>query len=410
MSPGPSASEFTDREHPEVGCKGFAFDRRHRSATVGAFLATVFLLCLMTGPVSAQSAPQLSTPYPDVAVEAGTSVTFPLRISSSGRRRVALDVADVPRGWTATLRGGGFVVHGVVTDPDTPPTVDLEVEVPPEARPGSHTIVVTARTGGVTTRLPLELRIEREVAGAVSLEAEFPQLQGAADTPFTFNLTLENDTPRELRFNLDAVGPEGWIVSASPSGQTQAATATVAGGSSTTITVEADAPDDAAAGSYPLQVTASAGSQTVTTDLEAEVTGSFALTLTTPDERLNAEVTAGGASPVQLLVINDGSSPLVDVSLTATPPGEWEVTFEPERIDQIPPGESAPMTALITPSGDAVAGDYLVNFSASAGEATGDIELRTTVQTSAAWGVVGLVLIVIAFAALFAVFRRFGRR
>ena len=377
--------------------------------TVVVACAVVALL-LWSAPLSAQPALLLSTPYPDVVVEAGTAVTFPLEVTAGSPRRVALDVGQVPRGWTATLRGGGFVVDGVFAEADQPATVDLELDVPVDAGKGTHTVVVTATAAGLASRLPLRLRIADEVAGAVTMAADFPQLQGAADSTFSFDLTLENDTPRELRFSLEAAGPEGWTVTARPSGETQAATAIVEGGGSTTITVEADPPDDAQAGAYPLQVTASAGAQTVTTELEAEITGSFALTLTTPDERLNAAVTAGQATPVQLLVRNDGASPLVDVGLQSTPPAEWEVTFEPERIDQIPPGETAQVTAHITPSADAVAGDYLVNLSAQGGDASDDMELRATVETSAAWGAIGIGLIVVAFAGLGAVFRRYGRR
>ena len=372
--------------------------------------AGVLLAVATTVPASAQAALQLSTAYPGVLVEAGSSATFPLQVSVGRPQRVRLQVTEIPQGWTAVLRGGGFIVTDVFAGGEEPPQLDMEVQVPPDAQRGRHDVVVTATAGGFEARLPLSLRIADEVAGGVTLAAEFPQLQGAADLTFTFDLTLDNSTPRELRFALEAAGPEGWVVTARPSGETQAATATVAAGSSTAITVEADPPDDAAAGPYPIQVSARAGNQQATAELEAEVTGSFAMTLTTPDERLNAAVTAGGTTPVTLLVVNDGASPLVDVELTSTPPGDWEVTFEPERVDQIPPGEAAEVVARLTPSADAVAGDYLVNVSASAGEANADMELRTTVETSALWGLIGVLLIILALAGLGWVFRRYGRR
>jgi uncharacterized membrane protein len=98
------------------------------------------------------------------------------------------------------------------------------------------------------------------------------------------------------------------------------------------------------------------------------------------------------------------------VTLSATPPTDWEVTFTPELIDQVPPGEVARVNATITPSGDSVAGDYIVTITANVPEANSEIELRTTVKTSGLWGIIGLLLIVAALGGLGYVFRTYGRR
>ena len=46
----------------------------------------------------------------------------------------------------------------------------------------------------------------------------------------------------------------------------------------------------------------------------------------------------------------------------------------------------------------------------TAGTATANVDIRTTVQTSPLWGFIGLALIVIVIVGLGWVFRRFGRR
>jgi uncharacterized membrane protein len=362
-------------------------------------------------PAVAQEPIQIRTPYPAVAVEAGESVTFDIQVVADSPQSVALSVAEQPEGWNTTLRGGGFVIDGVFAETDEPPSVQLDVEVPPDAREGTHEVIVVASRGGVESRLPLRLRIAEAVAGSVELTTESPSLRDASDATFTFDMELANNSPDDIAFQLEAVGPEGWNVEARPSTEQQAATATVAGGETTGVQVEVDPPDDTAAGTYPIQVRAAGGGQQAEAELEVEITGNFAMTLTTPNEQLNAEVTSGRATEVPLVVRNDGTAPLVGVELSADPPAEWDVTFEPGIVEQVPPGEQAQVTATITPSGEAVAGDYIVSLSASDAEQTeSSADLRVTVQTSRLWGVVGIGLIAAAAAGLAWVFRRYGRR
>ena len=51
------------------------------------------------------------------------------------------------------MRGGGFVVHGVTTDPDTPPKATLELDVPADAAAGTYPITVTGQGQTGTTSI-----------------------------------------------------------------------------------------------------------------------------------------------------------------------------------------------------------------------------------------------------------------
>jgi uncharacterized membrane protein len=74
------------------------------------------------------------------------------------------------------------------------------------------------------------------------------------------------------------------------------------------------------------------------------------------------------------------------------------------------------VNATITPTGDAVTGDYQVTLTATApGEngttaATDDLAMTFTVETSPLWLLAGFALIVVILVALFYVFRTYGRR
>jgi uncharacterized membrane protein len=393
-----------------------------RGAAVFALLALMYSLVATAvgpSPVAAADPLTLFTPYPAVSVAPGSKVSFTLSVKANVRRQVALAVSGVPSGWSATLHGGGYVIDAVTADPSAAsPEVRLDVAVPADATATTAHIAVTASSGALSDRLGLAVTVSAQAGGSVDLKTDFPVLQGPASGTFSFSLTLSNNTPQDLTFSLGATGPAGWTVSARPSSQEQASSTIVNAGSTSTITVSADPPAGVAAGDYPVSVTANGGSQTVEAKLGVTIVGDYKLTLTTPDGRLNASGNAGSQISRSLSIQNDGSAPLTGVKLSATQPNGWKVTYSPsDTIESIAPGKDGQVTALITPSGDAVAGDYVVTFTASATSAdasataaTASQEIRVTVETSLVWGLVGILLIAAVLAGLFWVFRTYGRR
>jgi uncharacterized membrane protein len=382
---------------------------RHRSSRWVAPVLGLFLAAI-AGPAAAQAELTLTTPFPGVSVQPGATATFTLRVGAAEPTRAELTVDGVPDGWTATLRGGGYEVRSVLVDPAEPPEVTLDVAVPDDATEGDTALTVAATGGGETVELEILVHVAAQAGGTVAMEADFPTLQGTIDQSFEFALQLSNDTPQPLTFSLQASGPPGWQVSARPSGQETAASVTVEAGSEQRLTATAQPPPDAATGEYPIQVVAVSGDNTAGADLSVQITGRVEMQLTTPDQRVNTTASAGAAQRVSVVVVNSGTSPLTGVALSGTGPSEWQVTFEPEAIEQIDAGGTGTATAVITPSANAIAGDYVVNLTASTEGANESLDIRVTVETSPLWGAVGLLLIAAAIGGLVWVFRRYGRR
>ena len=65
----------------------------------------------------------------------------------------------------------------------------------------------------------------------------FPALRGDSTATYQFNLRLANDTSQEITFGLSGLGPEGWTVNVTPTGQDQAPTAVVGAGETQNIRV-----------------------------------------------------------------------------------------------------------------------------------------------------------------------------
>lgn len=380
----------------------------------GASLAAIGLLLSSTlalAPTAVAVGLTLSTPYPSVVVGPGTTVGYDIGIAGNPNEQVSLAVSGVPADWTATLRGGGYVVNGVQTDASGKATVRLELEIPGTAANGSSKVTLTATAGAARTTLPLTITLSSAAAGDVTLTSDYPSLQGASGTTFTFNLTLLNDSSEDVTFAVTAVAPEGWEVNATLTGQTQAASAVIKASDSAAVSVAATPPPDVAPDTYPINVRATVGDRTIDAELSVVVTGTNALTLTTPDQLLSNSGAAGSSITQQLVVHNDGTQPLENVALSATAPTDWTVTFSPsETIGSIGAGQDATVTATLVPSNDAIAGDYVVTYNATAANADGSIEIRMTIETSPLFGFIGLALIALVLFGLWWVFQKYGRR
>ena len=351
----------------------------------------------------------VSTPFPSVAVEPGDQVSFALTIGAPAQVEVALAVDGVPEGWTAAFRGGGFEVDSVTAGPGLEPELTFDVTVPTSVTEGEFPMTINASGGAETVALPIAVRVSALAGGEVTLTPNFPGLRSPAGEEVTFDVELSNGTPADLEFELTPTAPSGWDVTAELSGQAQASTVLVEAGGTETINVAVTPPVQAEAAQYPVTLVATAPGSTVETEMIVEVTGSYSLEMTTADQRLNAEVTVGSTSDFQIILTNTGTADLDNVVVGVTPPTGWEVAFDSQEVT-IPAGETVPVVATITPSEEAVAGDYVISFTATHEQADAQMEVRTTVNPSAIWGFVGIAVIALTLAGLAWVFRRFGRR
>jgi uncharacterized membrane protein len=164
-------------------------------------------------------------------------------------------------------------------------------------------------------------------------------------------------------------------------------------------------------GHYVLRVRATASEAAEVVELTAVISGQPELTLTTLDGRLSGKANAGRETPLDLVLRNTGTAPALGVRLEASPPAQWKVSFEPDQIERVEPGEEVQVKALVTPQEKALAGDYVVTLRAVPENArTERAEFRVTVTTSTLWGAVGLVIIAASLGVVALAVARFGRR
>lgn len=231
-----------------------------------------------------------------------------------------------------------------------------------------------------------------------------------ADTSFSVSIFCsKNQTADQQLYALMANAPRGWSVVFKPNYK-QATSAQVEANSSQNVSIEIVPPANVEAGNYKIPVRAATGTTSADLELEVVVTGSYEMELSTPRGLLSTEITAGDVKRIELVVRNTGSSLLKDIQLSANKPVDWEVSFEPSKIDMLKAGETANVVATMKASKKALPGDYVATMTAKTPEVNTDAQFRIAVKTPMIWGWVGVLIIIVAIGAVCYLFRKYGRR
>jgi uncharacterized repeat protein (TIGR01451 family) len=356
----------------------------------------------------------LTTSYPEFSAQIGKDVSVNLELSNHGLppQRVEFSVDGLPSGWKWEMDGGGKPVNAAIAAYNDSASLTLKLTPPKganEDKPINFT--VTAKGEGQTLTLPMKLAFTKIEPAKLTLEPKLPALRGTAKSAFDYKVDIKNEGQQDTTVNLLSKAPDGFQVTFKEEyGSQELTSLPLKAGESKTMTVSVQPPDTAKAGQYPVMVAASAGDINAETNLLLDITGRPEIALTGPQSRLSGDATAGQERTFTFTLANSGSAPARDVALSASPPSGWKVTFDPEKIETIQPGDTANVGVSMTPSDKAIAGDYMVSVRANGDGASDSANFRVTVKTSTLWGVSGLGVIGIAALIFAFAVTRYGRR
>ncbi len=378
----------------------------------GGIAASVFA----GGALTAYAAGGLDmhTDYPGLTAKAGDDVTFNLDFDNSGSGcDAALTIRSMPEGWEGYISGGSSRISQIhVPSGVNTASASFQLEIPADTEDGTYQVVLEARAGDeVYDTLTLNLDVNELEVSQGDFSSEYPEQEGTAGTSFSFNATLINNSAVSQSYSLSAEAPEGWQVSFKPSGQsTQVASIQLEPGVSQGLTVGVTPPNNVAAGDYTISCSAISGSETLSMDLSVTVTEKYDLSLSTPDGRLSFSTHANEESDVTLSITNNSNVAVQNVNLTSSAPTGWNVSFDTPTIDVIESGATVEVTAHVTPSKEALTGDYVVTMSANASQVSDSAEFRVAVETSMVWGFFAVAVIAALLAGIGYLFRKYGRR
>ncbi len=362
----------------------------------------------------------MAAEYPGVEVPVDENVSMDIIFHNKGKsdENVEVWIAEKPEGWKASIKTYRYAVTGVHVASDDRKTLTFEAQPPKEVTPGKYKFRIEAKTMDASFKMAQNIVVtvtsaeeKSDEDRGVKLTTSYPVIRGPSDATFEFSVEVDSKLDKEAVFDLLAQGPKGWDINFKPAYESKYITSLrLKENQNQSIAVEVKPAAGSAAGEYPVNIRVSSGDAKGEAKLAVVLTGTYSLEVGTPSGLLSLDARQGKAANISFYVKNTGSAANHDVKFMSFKPENWKVEFAPEKLDIIEPGDLKQIEVTITPYEDALVGDYSISVNVEGEKASKIIELRTTVKASAAWGWIGIGIIVVVIAGLFGIFRWLGRR
>lgn len=249
----------------------------------------------------------------------------------------------------------------------------------------------------------------------LNFDITFPELNAKSGEAFEFKMDVTYIGLEEKIFDITAEQPEGWYVAVVPGyEQTEISAIKLKPGKKESLKALAIPLVKQEPGEYDIKVIVKSSVEgedlEAIAEFKAIVTATYELSLTTKTGRYSTEVTSGKDNHYKLVLKNTGSASIDNITLKSTEPEGWMVEFDEDEIKTLEAGKSKEIDVTVNPPEKTIAGDYMLNFSASSENSRKDINVRVTVLTPTIWGWVGIGVIVIVIIGVAIIFARLGRR
>src|SRR5690625_835021 len=171
----------------------------------------VLFFSLFTGLQAKAQNLKLYTPYPEITVPPGESIDYSIDlINNSGTAQTAdISIVNVPEGWDYDLKSGGWTVGKISVLPSEKKTMSLNIHVPFIVEKGVYEFQIIA---GGYDRLPLTIIVSEEGTFKTEFSTKQANMEGAANSTFTFNASLRNSTSEEQVYALRSRAERGWNI------------------------------------------------------------------------------------------------------------------------------------------------------------------------------------------------------
>ena len=277
--------------------------------------------------------------------------------------------------------------------------------------------LLCATNGGLfNDRSAVAAEEETPPEDSIELVAQYPVLENTIGSSFNFEVTVDYKIQERRTFDLNLTLPPGWngTPKSSPEETAISAFEPEPQNLSEKIIVEVwPASRDVEPGEYEFTFSVASGDLQASIDLTAiavEPLPSYSLNMSTTTGQSQIQVKSGEEKHLSIMLSNSATGEQEYITLSADKPEGWKVGFTPNQIETLEAGLSQEIDVVVQSPGEAEPGDYPLVLKANSQKSETNLDLRVTVQTSTAWGGIGIGIAAGVIAGLIVWFRRMGKR
>jgi uncharacterized membrane protein len=354
----------------------------------------------------------LTSTYPISQATPGSAVSFDLTIKNVlSKRFTGLVSVVLPVGWTGSVTAeDGSALYGISLDSGESLSAKVEADIPADEAPGDNEIVVLVKSADFESSLQLGVIV---VSGAPQpkLSTDTPYVDAYAGRTASYSIAVKNAGNAEGIVGINVTGlPTGYSWSIKDSAGNELTKLYLKPSDSKTLSLTISVPPLAEPDIKSFSLEASVGEAVSRLNLGLGILGYYSISYVTTNFYL--ESTAGASGVFQVVVKNTGYSSLSNVELGVSDvPSQFDAAVEPSAVLLLNPQETATFSLTVTTNADINAGDYYITLNVTADQS--EISARSLhvyVKQSGEVAYIGAGIAIALAAALYFIYRRYGRR
>jgi uncharacterized membrane protein len=352
--------------------------------------------------------------YPSMVTEPGASVAFKVTVINPYPylAEVKFNLSGVPDAWNPIVLSSDEVqINSMNLPAGGSGIIKVMVDVPQTLKTnGTITLRLSTSLGDLVDLTDLNIIVQHRIL-ALGIKTSYLVESIPLGSTASFPLLLTNPTEADesLSLSLDNV-PAKWSGSFTTSSGGAIQTILIGARSSVNLYAVLKPSIDAQPSVYNVVAKMTSSSLNGNLTLRVELTGNTAMKLTVAN--LYQQINIGDTQTLQVTLQNTGYTVISYPKLLISPSvNTLAVSYDPDNVNSIPAGQSQVYTVSIAAQEGTAQGDYIVEIRGSSPEVLTDpAAIRVTVSASNTQTLIIAGLLMVAFASIVLVYRRYKRK
>lgn len=172
----------------------------------------ILLAIIKPGQVLAVEGVSLFTPYTGLSAAPGETINYSVTVinSSPSIKNMSFSVEGLPDGWQYKITADGREIKELSVRGNSEEKISLDITSPLDVQKADYRFSLVASDGNSNSKLPFLISISEQGALASELTSDQANLQGNADSKFTYTVTLRNRTADTQNYALSSSAGKGW--------------------------------------------------------------------------------------------------------------------------------------------------------------------------------------------------------